>query len=414
MTKQMSDDYYQLMGSKALDLGRVVSRELSISDADFAELKSISYEEMLQHPLYLQLKNIFSGGQFSREVKSAYLWSILEPEEAKYTVAEGDEDYYDIKPGTPLDTIWLLEVVVNDYVEEELLMEEALLPNEEFIKEEMEAYYRNDKHRYTVTRPSDYELYENPRELYVSESDQFGDVIIASVPMYTTENHLMGYLNVDMFYDAYQNHIAENRNNFALLFILPSLLLTFVYIAISIKRAKQNKLEVSTDPMTGLYNRRHLDDTLPKFVKNASLYKEYLSAIMIDVDCFKAYNDNYGHKAGDSVIINIATAIRSAVHKDSDCVYRYGGEEILVLLPNTPLASAERMAQKIQQSIKELGITHSFSGVESFITVSQGIYTAIPESNDSKVCSAYIEHADASLYAAKSAGRNCYKIYETE
>ncbi|MEG0156600.1 MAG: GGDEF domain-containing protein, partial [Anaerovoracaceae bacterium] len=198
------------------------------------------------------------------------------------------------------------------------------------------------------------------------------------------------------------------------LFIFPSILLSLIYIVFSIKRAKQSTLEVNTDPMTGLYNRRHLDATLPKIVKKAFLNEEHLSSIMVDIDFFKAYNDNYGHKAGDDVVIQIAKAIRSVTQKNVDYVYRYGGEEILVLLPNTRLAGAENMARKIQQSIKELGITHSFSSVAPLITVSQGIYTAIPKSSDSKACNAYIEHADSSLYAAKSAGRNCYQTYEAE
>ncbi|MEG0662486.1 MAG: hypothetical protein RR472_04340, partial [Anaerovoracaceae bacterium] len=143
MTKQMSDDYYQLMGTKALDLARVASKQLNISDEEFAELKSISYAEMLHHPLNTQLQEIFSGGKFSSEVKYAYLWTLLEPDEVKYTVTAEDAEYYNVDPGTPLGTIWLLDVVVNEYVDEDLDMDA------------IEEYYGNDQNRYTTVRPYD-------------------------------------------------------------------------------------------------------------------------------------------------------------------------------------------------------------------------------------------------------------------
>ena len=397
MTHQMSEEYMRLLGTKALDLAKMASRQLVITDKDVADLKSLTYEEMMEHPLNMQLKTLFQDGDFSDEVKYAYLWTILDETEIKYRVTEEDAEYYDKSPGTPLNIVWLLDVTVNEA--------------EAFAEDADGNFYANDQNRYSVATQNDYSLWSNPREVYLPDHNEYGKVIVGYFPIYTVENHFVGCMNIDIYYDAFDVYIKENRTRFSLLFILPTLILTLVYIAIYIRKSKTSSIALHTDPMTGLFNRRFLDVMLPRLVKDASIKKVELSSIMIDIDFFKNYNDHYGHKAGDEVIIKVAQAIKSVTRKEMDFVFRYGGEEIFLLLPNTNAQGAMFVAQKIKNVVEEQKIIHEYSAVCDFLTVSEGVFSNKPSATGDEICDSYIVNSDHALYQAKESGRNCIKLY---
>lgn len=401
MANRMSKDYFDVLGTKGLDLARMAAAQLTITDADVSQLKNMSYGEMMNHPLNQQLAAIFESKNFSKEVKYVYLWTILEEKEIKYRVKEGEADYYNAEPGTPLDLMWLLDVTVNS--------EEALA-----LGQMEPSYYLNDQNRYTLARPYDFELKNKRKETFYVDENEYGKVIVAYFPIYTVEENFVGCLNVDIYYDVFETHIRHNRINFSLLFIIPTMILTVIYLTIYLKRIKSSSIEVNTDPMTRLFNRRFLDKQFPKILKEVYHNKSCLSVIMLDIDFFKNYNDNYGHKAGDEVIIQVANAIKSVTRNGGDYVCRYGGEEIFILMPNTSAGGAEFVAQKIQNAINHLSIIHDFSNAGMVVTVSQGIYSQIPEEIGVDVCNMYIERADTALYQAKTSGRNKFVMYEVE
>jgi len=159
-----------------------------------------------------------------------------------------------------------------------------------------------------------------------------------------------------------------------------------------------------TDYLTKLSNRLVYERRLLENIATAQRSGKHLSLLMIDVDHFKAYNDNYGHDYGDIVLRTIAGAIRQSSPRKTDLVARFGGEEFVVLLPDTDGDSALEMGQKIRLNVKALAIKHEFSTTSRSVTVSVGVGTAQgAELNEINLA----KEADGALYDAKEAGRNC-------
>lgn len=175
-----------------------------------------------------------------------------------------------------------------------------------------------------------------------------------------------------------------------------------------LKQANE-KLEAlsATDPLTGLANRRHFDHFLERELQQAQRERSSLSIILIDIDYFKPYNDNYGHLAGDEALIRVARAIAESLTRPMDLAARYGGEEFVVVLPGTDMKGAIKIAERLQHSIQALHLRHEYTRLPNkFITISMGL----AEMHTNRECTAQtlIDRVDKALYRAKSAGRNTY------
>jgi diguanylate cyclase (GGDEF)-like protein len=158
-----------------------------------------------------------------------------------------------------------------------------------------------------------------------------------------------------------------------------------------------------TDGLTGLANRRHLDERMALELARAARERTPLSLIMIDVDFFKRYNDTYGHAAGDDCLRTVARVLAATVNRPADLAARFGGEEFAVLLPNTAQDGARGIAEAICDGVRAAGMPHVASDL-GFVTISAGVATAVPApGGDGR---ALVEAADAALYEAKEAGRN--------
>ncbi len=157
------------------------------------------------------------------------------------------------------------------------------------------------------------------------------------------------------------------------------------------------------DGLTGVGNRRKFDEDLLRDWRYTARKKEPLSIVMLDVDYFKRYNDQYGHQAGDVCLKSVARAISEALRRPYDSVARYGGEEFACLLPSTDLRGATVLAETIQACIRALGIEHAASDVAPVLTVSIGVASAMPTPSANP--HDLIETADKQLYQAKRSGR---------
>lgn len=166
----------------------------------------------------------------------------------------------------------------------------------------------------------------------------------------------------------------------------------------------------SIDGLTGIANRRRFDETLKQEWAKALETGQSLSLIMLDIDHFKLYNDNYGHFEGDNCLKKIATAMSNALWRPHDFVARYGGEEFAVILPLTELDGAWTVAQAIEEMIVKENIEHAHSSVSSRVTSSMGIASIIPDhiSNTAE----FILAADSCLYRAKDKGRGCIEAVD--
>jgi diguanylate cyclase (GGDEF)-like protein/PAS domain S-box-containing protein len=162
--------------------------------------------------------------------------------------------------------------------------------------------------------------------------------------------------------------------------------------------------QVTLDGLTQIANRRKFDLHLEQEWQRLSRDRIPLSLIMCDVDHFKAYNDCYGHQAGDDCLKKIARLLKRAVKRPADLVARYGGEEFALILPNTSSDGATRLAETIGAKIRALKIPHEASSIHHYVTLSLGVATRIPESQT--FSHTLIAAADRALYRAKNEGRD--------
>ncbi|MGE4321854.1 MAG: diguanylate cyclase [Sphingobium sp.] len=180
----------------------------------------------------------------------------------------------------------------------------------------------------------------------------------------------------------------------------------------ALRRSQQELTEINlelqrltnVDGLTALSNRRYLQESLDSEWKHALRTQTPISAMMIDIDHFKLFNDTYGHLAGDETLRKVAEVVKAMCRRTSDIAARYGGEEFIAIMPSTGKAEVETLASKIVDQVAALNILHAQSPTHDRVTISVGTATMVPRRND--MPSHIIKAADEALYAAKRAGRN--------
>jgi diguanylate cyclase (GGDEF)-like protein/PAS domain S-box-containing protein len=188
----------------------------------------------------------------------------------------------------------------------------------------------------------------------------------------------------------------------------------FTAIFRDISKRKLNELKMgwlsTHDELTKIYNRHYLNEQIEREWRRLLRSQAPLAIIIIDVDYFKNYNDYLGHQSGDSCLQKIATSLELAIRRSNDFVARFGGEEFVIILPETDINGAKQVAENIQSKIRSLNILHPSSTVSKKVSVSMGIASMIP----SKGCSyeRLFKFADQALYNAKNNGRDRYCIHE--
>jgi diguanylate cyclase (GGDEF)-like protein len=164
------------------------------------------------------------------------------------------------------------------------------------------------------------------------------------------------------------------------------------------------RMQVSLDGLTGIGNRRSFDEKFAEAWTCAVSNGLPLALALIDLDNFKQFNDLYGHPAGDRCLCEVAVALRAAAHRSEGFAARFGGEEFVMLLPNSTLATASTVAERIRTAVLDLGIMH-LGNPGNRASVSVGYVSVTPTPTDTQL--GLIQLADAALYRAKRKGRNC-------
>lgn len=179
----------------------------------------------------------------------------------------------------------------------------------------------------------------------------------------------------------------------------------------ALQRANEELARLSTtDGLTGLANRRRLDEALQAEWLRSRREEQHVSLLMADVDFFKRYNDTYGHPGGDACLSAVAKAIRSQLRRPSDLAARYGGEEFAVVLPNTDAGGARHVAELVRGAVEGLALPHAASTAADHVTISVGVASLVPRDGVSP--GELVRRADESLYRAKEAGRNRVSLYQ--
>ncbi len=172
-----------------------------------------------------------------------------------------------------------------------------------------------------------------------------------------------------------------------------------------------NKLRTlsTQDGLTGINNRRRFDEALYDEWFRARRLSTPLSLIICDIDKFKEYNDTYGHLAGDKCLTRIAHLIEDSARRAGDMAARFGGEEFVIILPDTESSNAQDIAEQLRSAVLDLEIPHESSSVTNILTISFGVFTTLPEKGLPP--ETMIEFADKALYQAKDQGRNKVVLY---
>jgi diguanylate cyclase (GGDEF)-like protein len=182
---------------------------------------------------------------------------------------------------------------------------------------------------------------------------------------------------------------------------------TFIALqtTLDVMRISDLEHETFTDPLTGIYNRRFMEQRLTEELSKARRYNFQLSILLLDLDYFKRVNDEHGHQAGDQLLIEISAMVNAQL-RDSDILARYGGEEFLIIAPNTGPAEAALLAERLRARIEAQGFLKDYEGIrqaELNITVSIGLASFGDDIDNEEIL---IGTADRNLYQAKNDGRN--------
>jgi two-component system cell cycle response regulator len=175
----------------------------------------------------------------------------------------------------------------------------------------------------------------------------------------------------------------------------------------SLRKAHDEIQQLSiTDPLTGAYNRRYFDEVIFKEAMRANRYHRQLSVVLCDLDHFKNINDTYGHQFGDEVLKQFVSLIKKIIRKDVDMVFRYGGEEFVVVLPEVSLKNAILLGERIRKTINDHNIFYENKNVK--IAASFGVANYEDSITEPNIISqALINYSDMCLYECKRRGRNC-------
>jgi diguanylate cyclase (GGDEF)-like protein len=167
----------------------------------------------------------------------------------------------------------------------------------------------------------------------------------------------------------------------------------------------------SQDSLTGISNRRQFDETFAREWRRAGRNRSSLSLILCDIDFFKQYNDVYGHQAGDACLTAVARCLAGQAQRSGDWVMRYGGEEFIVVLPETSGGGASQLGERMRAAVEALGIPHAGTQIGRVVTISAGVASVVP-GVAAQSQRDLLEWTDAALYEAKRQGRNRVVSYK--
>lgn len=193
-------------------------------------------------------------------------------------------------------------------------------------------------------------------------------------------------------------YVTNRTMSIALIWIVAYTTLRHLKVGHGLRQ--QLREQAATDPLTGLYNRRHIFSCLDREIKRYDRYREAFSIVLIDADHFKHVNDNYGHSTGDATLRLIARVCKAAV-RETDIVGRFGGEEFIILLPHTSAEAAGIVAERIRKDIGK--VSRELLDGAVLVTLSLGVAEVDEDTADFNML---LAAADSALYQAKNAGRD--------
>lgn len=379
---------YTSLGKNALNLAELAAKTLHISNADVKELEAMSFEHSQTHLINDQLKELFQLVEKNDSIKYAYILRQLPDNKVKYEVDEADTAFYDLPPGTKLDYIWLLDVIVDEKQQKKVAM--------------TKDYYK-DKNRYTTIDGELKKTLENKDLKYLLSEGEWGTEISGLAPIYTTEGEYIGLLGVDMYPESFYQYRATIFWALLTLIMIPTIFMSCMYMYLHLAyRRKMNALAYR-DQLTKVYNRRYFDSEGGKIFEAAIKKQTQVGVVIGDIDDFKCFNDQYGHQEGDAALQSVAQVLEASLKGQAGFVARYGGEEFVLVLDDPEDMAG--LCRNICTDLSENNIKH-MDGSCTHVTISLGAFVKMPDSGER--LEQYVKKADDAMYEAKKAGKNTF------
>jgi len=371
------------IGNNAITLGTYIANTVKLSNEEYLYLKSITFRELLDSEINKEFEKTLKNVMDISDYKYVYLISRLEENEKKY----GKE------------VIYLLDAVCN---------------METRIKEAKDRNYYDDIIRYDMSDGLFKEVEKTKIPSYKIAKNKWGEYIYAYIPFYTVEGNYIGLIGIDMDIkelkktrDKYKEVIRIN-----IIVNLMVGLLSFSLYCYMKKVHNDLKKEAhlsGIDDLTHVFNRRKFNQIFIELWERAKMYGQNMSLMLIDLDYFKEFNDNYGHFAGDNMLKSIGEILEKESSKHGGYVCRYGGDEFVILFPNLDITKAEEAGNNILVAINNARIEHQYSPIGEFQTASIGVTSMIPK--DGININEFFNYADAALYLSKRYGRNKVSVW---
>lgn len=372
------------IGNRSMVLATDIANRLKLKNEDILYLKSLTFEELLNSKINQEFEETARKVMDISEYKYIYIISRVNEENKKYCG----------------QIVYLLDAA------------ESFEARLDYAKEK--EYY-DDELRYDEADELFIQVEKSKTPAYKVVEDKWGEYIYAYAPIYSIEGDYIGVVGVDMP----TVKCKEIKGKYLFLIVIFSLVnLGIGIIAFSLyqymkkvhKELEEERYISGIDELTGVLNRRRFDEVFSYEWEKALRDKLHICLILIDLDYFKEYNDNYGHSAGDLILKTIGEALMDEVTKYGGYVSRYGGDEFEILLPNTDIIKGEEIGYAISETIENLDLDHSYSPISDIQTVSVGVTSVIPTKEmDRKT---FFNYADTALYLSKRYGRNRVSIWK--
>ncbi|WZL71854.1 diguanylate cyclase [Clostridiaceae bacterium 35-E11] len=394
-------DIRDQLGSKAILLAKDISQRFILKEKDVKRLLELDINQLLKDPINIDFEKDVRAVIQDADIKYVYIEALLQDEEVKYIVEEGEKKQYDAEPGTPLQIIYLLDAVVSDGIR---------------LKDTKGGGYV-DKDRYTIMNKQFLTTYRSKTPSYYMMQDRWGSYITGYAPFYDGNGNYIGLLGVDIFIEKYNKELKEYLIWIGgFVFINLIIGTVAVYLGFRVKSAEQQAKEKEVlsclDELTSISNRRKFREIFEKEWQRAIENKQEISLLLIDLDYFKEFNDNYGHLKGDALLRKVALLLQNEAEQHKGFVSRYGGDEFIILLPNMDMKESQKVSDAIIKALEKCEIPHEYSPISQYQTMSIGLASIIPTKDT--VPEVLFSYADSALYQAKRYGRNQVCIGEMQ
>lgn len=380
--------YFSAVGSNAQDCAVLLADRIELSKERFEELKQMSYLETTKTPEHHFMRFLLKNHELSIDIKNIYIMSPLRREEVTYYVPKDKAEFYEAEENTPLDLIYVLDVFPEKYLDKD------------------GNHYKDDMNRYSVQDETTKEHLEAKKQTYEYAIDEWGTTITGYAPLYATDSEYLGLVGVDVTPDTYLSFNDKAVTSIFLVFLcsIGLLIVEMIYVLTVLNRMQADR--VYLDPMTSVYNRRYLNEKLPKVLKKKGRRTDQIVIALLDIDLFKEYNDVYGHNTGDECLIKFASEVKKALPSKLGHLIRYGGEEFVACFSANSEEEIQRVLMQMQERIAGISLDEATRAVTCSIGCCYCTFAVLEKTPLDQL----LKLADQNLYYVKENGRNDYRI----